>query len=170
MKKLTIFAVLVVLMLVGFAGPASAAGFTDVNPNHQFKEEIDFLVERKIITGYEGNLFKPQNSVTRGDAALMIARATGLDLTKRKTEFKDVHSSMTASGAIQSAYEKGIITGYSDGKFRPEQTVTRGQMAMFLARAFKLTNEHYDEFTDVPISSSAYSSIRRILAEGITRG
>lgn len=108
--------------------------------------------------------------VTRGDATLMIARALDLDSTPRNTEFPDVPQSKTASGAIQSAADLGIIQGYTNRKFKPDEPVNRGEMAIFIARAFKLNDDEVISFSDVPISSSSYSSIRKISAFGVTEG
>ena len=71
----------------------------------------------------------------------MIGKALDLDGTKRKTIFDDVASTSTASGYIASAVNEDIITGFPDGSFRPGDTVTRGQMAILLSRAFDLTEE-----------------------------
>lgn len=170
MKKFYILLFSFVLILVGNVGQANAAGFTDVKPGDSFYEEIMYLYEDDIISGYTDGRFGPTDTVTRGAAALMIARALDLDTTPRDTEFPDVKSDYFASGAIQSAASAGILSGYHDGKFMPKKTVTRGEMAIFIAKAFKLTDEEVISFTDVPISKSSYSSIRKILADGVTVG
>ena len=168
MKKFYILLFSFILILVSNTEQANAeAGFTDVS---SFKEEIKYLAEKNIISGYGDGSFRPEKTVTRGDAALMIARALDLDTTLRNTEFPDVPLGKTASGAIQSAADQGIIKGYTDGTFKPDALVNRGEMAIFIARAFKLTDEEVISFSDVSISSSSYSSIRNILAFGVTEG
>lgn len=167
MKKFTILLFSFVLLLLGNSGQADAAGFTDVS---NFKDQIEYLSDKGVINGYGDGTFGPLNKVTRGDAALMIARALNLDTTPRDTKFPDVKKDKAASGAIQSAADRGIIQGYTDGKFGLNDYVKRGEMAIFIARAFKLTDEEVTSFSDVSISSPFYSSIRKILAFGVTEG
>ncbi|MBT2643632.1 S-layer homology domain-containing protein [Bacillus sp. ISL-41] len=159
------------------AGNSSAAisvtvtnSFTDVLQNQRFQEEIKFLSDKNIITGFPDGTFRPSDTVTRAQAAIMIGRALGLEGTQRETTFKDVHQSQVASGFIASAVEKGIIAGFPDNSYRPNEPVTRGQMAIFIARAFDLKEESESSFSDVPASSAAYVYIKRILAESITTG
>jgi len=159
------------------AGNTSAAlevivtnSFTDVLQNQRFNEEIKFLSDKHIITGFPDGTFRPSDTVTRAQAAIMIGRALGLEGTQRETTFKDVHQSQVASGFIASAVEKGIIAGFPDNSYRPNDPVTRGQMAIFIARAFDLKEESESSFSDVPASSAAYVYIKRILAESITTG
>lgn len=64
----------------------------------------------------------------------------------------------------------GIINGYSDGTFRPKELVTRGQMAAFIVRAFKLQNEKTIHFKDVSSQSAAYPYVRKLVFSGITKG
>ena len=114
--------------------------------------------------------FRPSQTVTRAQAAIMIGKALDLDGTKRKTIFDDVESTSTASGYIASAVNEDIITGFTDGSFRPGDTVTRGQMAILLSRAFELTEEADYVFNDIPEDSKAYIHVKRIIAEGIAEG
>jgi hypothetical protein len=166
-KNFTILLFSLTLLLVANDGQAKAAGFNDVT---NFKDQIEYLSDKGIINGYGDGTFGPLNEVTRGDAALMIARALSLDTTPRDTKFPDVKKDKAASGAIQSAADRGIIQGYTDGTFGLNDSVKRGEMAIFIARAFELTDEEVISFTDVAISSPFYSSIRKILAFGVTEG
>jgi hypothetical protein len=144
--------------------------FSDLNNNHRFYNEINYLLAREVITGFQDGSFRPSDKVTRAQAAIMIGRALGLDGTKRTTGFKDVGTSSAASGYIASAVERGIITGFKDNTYHPNAPVTRGQMAIFIARAYDLKNEAQVSFSDVPKGSASYVYIQRILAEGITTG
>ena len=81
-----------------------------------------------------------------------------------------VSANQKASGYIASAVEAGIIQGFLDKTYRPDETVTRGQMAIFLSRAFQLTEEADVPFRDVSSSMKSYVHIKRIVAENITSG
>lgn len=169
MKKLIAFIAAAVLFVTGSVSSAKAEGFTDVTATYKFYEHINYLASQGIIKGKDGR-FAPEDVVTRAEAAVMIARALKLPTGNRATIFSDVSSSSFASGAIQSANDEGIIKGYTDGSFKPDVTVTRGEMAIFLTRAFKLTEEEPMTFTDVPVSSAGYAYIPKIIAAGITQG
>jgi beta-lactamase superfamily II metal-dependent hydrolase len=157
-------------VFTGFSTSTQAQGFTDLNSNHRFYQEINYLTDRSIITGFPDNTFRPDVTVTRAQAAIMIGRALGLDEEPRDTKFKDVNAGVTASGYIDAAVQMGIISGFPDNTFRPDNPVTRGQMAIFLARAFDLDVESESDFSDVTPNMSAYVYIKRIIADGITAG
>ncbi|MGM0842310.1 MAG: S-layer homology domain-containing protein [Bacillota bacterium] len=161
-----------VMMVVGLITPypASAKSFSDVPATHTFFDEITYLSDQEIINGFNDGTFAPDKPVTRAAAAAMIGRAIGLDGEQRATSFQDVGLSNFASGYIQSAVEASIISGYTDGTYKPGKVVTRGEMAIFLARAFHLTVKAETSFNDVSPSMAASDSILKILAEGITGG
>lgn len=100
----------------------------------------------------------------------MIGRALGLDGKQRNTKFKDVNTNVTGSGYIASAVEKGIITGFPDGSYRPNEPVNRGQMAIFLDRAYTLTTGQTNSFRDVSSNMKAYQAILTVSATGIASG
>ncbi|WP_052343677.1 S-layer homology domain-containing protein [Bacillus massiliigorillae] len=170
------------LIVTDFAGNQTVVNFTikkkesivisfpDVSEQYTFYKEINFLVSRSVISGYADGTFKPGKSVTRAEAAIMIGRALGLDGTKRNTSFSDVGAASVASGYIQSAVEAGIINGFPDGTYRPNESVTRGQLAIFLSRAFNLTDTAPVNFSDVSKNSVAYEYIGRLVAANITMG
>ncbi|CAM3777104.1 hypothetical protein GCM10009865_50660 [Aeromicrobium ponti] len=151
-------------------GKEAVSSFPDLSSSHRFYHEISYLLGREIITGFPDGTFRSNQTVTRAQAAIMIGKALKFDGTPRNTIFKDVGASSKASGYIAAATEEGIITGYPDGTFRPDAPVTRGQMAIFLAKAFKLTEEASVTFNDVSTGSKSYDSIKKILADRITTG
>ncbi|HYK72417.1 MAG TPA: S-layer homology domain-containing protein [Pseudoneobacillus sp.] len=168
-KWISIFCIL--FLFFGFVPISEAtSSFNDVKNTHRFINEITFLTNKNIITGFPDDSFRPSQSVTRAQAAIMIGRAVGLNGTQRETTFKDVGSSVIASGYIDSAVSRGIIQGFPDHTYRPNDPVTRGQMAIFLSRAYGLQEETNVSFSDITPSMAAYTHVKRILAEGITNG
>lgn len=135
-----------------------------------FADELVFLNNNGIIFGFEGNLIKPRQYITRGEAIVMLGRAIGLDGTKRETVFSDVHPDTFASGYIQSAYDKGILKGYPDKTFRASQYVTRGEMAILLAKAYELMPSSTFYFSDVQSHVTGYQSINSLALANITLG
>ncbi|MGM0841727.1 MAG: S-layer homology domain-containing protein [Bacillota bacterium] len=169
--KCILTSVLILLLLTNVNKEVAYAGsLTDINTGQSFYSEINYLIDKEVISGYNDGTFRPTEEVTRAAAAAMIGRAIGLDGTQQKSSFKDVAESSFASGYIENAVEEEIIKGFTDGTFRPNQKVTRGQMAIFIARAFDLKERQEVVFSDVSSSMAAYDSIQLILADGITQG
>lgn len=137
MKKF-VRGMLLTVLIFPFAakGSEAAASFIDVDTSHRTYKEVTYLAEGNIVNGADG-YFMPSKEVTRAEAAAMLGRALNLNGTKRTTSFKDVDSASFASGYIQSAVDKNIISGYQDGTFRPDQPVKRGEMAILINRAFQ---------------------------------
>lgn len=137
MKKivLTILLSLILLPLTEVQSNA-ATTFDDVGTTYRAAKEIYFLAEGKIVYGDLSGNFAIDKVVTRAEAAAMIGRALSLDGTKRNTQFTDVGNQNSASGYIQSAVDKNIISGYKDGTFKPDANVTRGEMATLVSKAF----------------------------------
>lgn len=172
-RKWLLFISVTVLLLVSSLTlqlkEGKAANLPDIPA--QYKEEIDFLVGKGIITGYPNGTFGPDNIVTREVAATMVGRALGLDEKKRPSKFKDVDKDSFGSGYIASAVEKGIITGYTDGTFRPKEPMTRGGMAYLLKRAFELEGNNNTVFSDILSSNSElYAAVDALAANGIANG
>jgi len=74
--------------------------------------------------------------------AAFLARALELDVSSPPAtpSFPDVSPDHTFYAYIEAIYKEGITKGYSDGEYKPNEFVSRGQMAAFLARALKLVN------------------------------
>ena len=155
MKRLLTMAAVIGLSFVLATQPAAAASFSDVPNTNRFHDEIQFLVGKQIIRGYSNGEFQPKKDVTRGEAAIMIGRMLNLDGTKKKTKFKDVSKSNQASGYIAAAAEGKIIDGYSDGTFRPNNKISRGDMAMIIERSFGIRGGYYTSYKDVEYQKAA---------------
>lgn len=131
---------------------------------------IVYLTSKSIVSGYDNSTIRPNELVTRAQAISMIGRALELDGTKRQTVFSDVASSSFASGYIDAAYKGKIINGFSDGTIRPNQPVTRAEMAIMLANAFSLVEQGNLSFSDVTSNVSGHEAIRKIATAKITQG
>ncbi|MED0665976.1 N-acetylmuramoyl-L-alanine amidase [Bacillus badius] len=163
MKKrafLVLLSFLLAIPLFGVNNTAKAAtNFADVGSTHRAAEEIYYLTEGNIAKGVSPSSFGPNKKVSRGEAATFIGRTLQLNGTKRQTSFKDVGAGMVASGYIQSAAEKRILSGYADGTYRPYKEVTRGEMAIMISRAFGFS---FDNTT----SGAAKALVSRGIAQG----
>lgn len=154
---------------------ANIKQFNDVPPSKHFAEAVYDLAERNIIGGYPDGTFKPGNSITRGQAAAIIAKLIKLDTEDVEDPgFKDVTKENGYYKAIAAMAEKGIISGYGDGRFGPNDPIKRGQMASILVKAFDLPRYGFydikNPFKDVVEYESHGSSILIIFRLGITTG
>ncbi|MGE7691969.1 S-layer homology domain-containing protein [Lysinibacillus sp. NPDC097214] len=108
--------------------------FTDIE-KHWAKEFILKAAEAGIMNGYPDGTFKPEQSVTRAQAASMLVRSLGLT-TKEKAPFTDIVSyDVGTQSEIAAAYAYGLIKG-TNGTFNPGLPVTRAQLAVMINRAY----------------------------------
>ncbi|WP_150271391.1 choice-of-anchor I family protein [Paenibacillus tepidiphilus] len=96
---------------------------------------ITTLAARGIISGVGADQFAPKGTLSRGDAALLLARLAGADLSAGPAAaFQDVHSADYYSQAVAWAADNGIVNGTGGGMFAPRAQVTREQLAVMLLR------------------------------------
>jgi hypothetical protein len=142
----------------------------DVNSSDWFSREMTYLFDKSILKGSADNALRPSANISRAEAMTMIGRAIGLDETKRMTRFKDVSGESFAAGYIQSAFEKGIIKGFPNGTFRPDQPVTRAEMAILVSKAYNLTGDTSEKIVDISNQVTGYAQIKALYNVGITKG
>lgn len=170
----TITASVVASALVTVAPNAHAAAinFKDVQSNDFFYEAINSLHARNIITGYEDGTFRPNETVTRAQAAKIIALALNLDTTNTKDPgFKDVRKNNWAYKYIAALANKGIIVG-SDGEYKPNNPITRAQMAKVISLAYNFHAEDSQQisFTDVSQDDWFKNDVGALVGNQITSG
>lgn len=127
------------IIVTAFGIPIDTTGgphFVDVPEDHAFYEWIESAYNADIITGYSDDTFRPYNNLTRAQLTKIICRVIGISpLDPPMPSFSDVTRDHPFYGYIEAAYCAGIITGYSDGTFRPYNNVTRGQTSVITYRA-----------------------------------
>lgn len=143
--------------------------YADVKSGHWAYDSISSLNEKKLISGYPDGKFMPDSTITRAEAASIMARALDLKKTKNPT-FTDVPSSHFAFDAIAAVAEHGIITGREKNKFSPEGKLTRAEMASILTRAYHLSGSGTLPFKDVPSTHWAYDAIQVLYANKLAGG
>lgn len=170
MSRKGFFVILTMLLVLGLfpQNQASANTFSDVPASHAYYQEIMYLLDNGVIDS--SSKYGVNDKVTREEVAVMVSKAVGLDGTPTATKFPDVPATLKSSGYINSAVQAGIINGYTDGTFKPNAPVTRGHMAAFIARGFKLSEEANVTFKDVPKGSTSYESVRKLAYKNITTG
>jgi hypothetical protein len=170
---------LFILCLVIFSpqayGNSDTLRFTDVPKEKPYASAVKQLAERNIISGYKDGTFKPAAFITRGQAAAIITKLLNLDTKNIKNQgFKDVSPNLWNYQAISAVTEKGIFRGYGDGRFGPNDIMTRAQMASILLKAFEFNyythNYQATPFKDIELLNSHKDSILTLYKLGITSG
>ncbi len=102
--------------------------FPDVTKTEKYYDAVQILNKLDIIKGYEDGTFGPMKNVTRAEFATMIIRFLGMseavDNSKENLPFPDIEGVDWAIGNIRAAKNLGIINGYEDGTFRPNNNVS----------------------------------------------
>ena len=111
--------------------------FTDVSADSPYAGAIRWAAERGIAAGKTAATFDPSGACTRGQAVTFLWRAAGKPGVSSGAVFSDVAADAYCAQAVRWAASLGIVTGYADGGFRPNATVTREQMAAILFRFAK---------------------------------
>ena len=122
---------------------AGAVKYSDVESAYAYSAEVQFLSDLEIITGYPDGTFQPEGTITRAEAAAVIFRMlagkqSASENYQGGTVFSDVPADHWASGYVNFATEMGIINGYPDGTFLPDQEISYGEYVTMLARALGL--------------------------------
>lgn len=119
--------------------PVTDVIFDDVTEADWFYEDVMRAAELGLISGTEDGKFNPQSQITRGDFAVLAARLKGADLSAyRESGFDDVPDDAYYAAAVAYVYENGYMGGFVDGSFRPQEGVTRAEMATVLCRLTEL--------------------------------
>lgn len=137
--------------------PALSLGqYHDVPKGFWASDEIKTLTVQGILTGNGSGIFKPNDNVSRAEAATIIARALKLAPVK-SSAFKDVPASHWAAGNINAVLKEGIVNGRSPGYYAPNEKITRAEISKLLTNAFTLK---------ASTASSSFKDIKGHWAEG----
>jgi len=138
MKNLNkVLAMLVVFMMV--VSTVAFASFTDVADTSSYATAIDVDVDLGIIKGYEDNTFRPEGEITRAEFAAIVVRLLGQEAQSAgaaaSTQFADVPADHWAAGYVNIAVQAGVINGYGNGNFGPDDLVEYQDALTMMVRA-----------------------------------
>ncbi|MGC5774593.1 S-layer homology domain-containing protein [Paenibacillus pabuli] len=126
-----------------------AVQLSDTN-THWAATTVNTFVKLGVVTGYADGSFHPNASITRAEFATLIAKVFDLSSTQGSA-MSDV-SGHWAEASIRSLQGKGVLSGYPDGTFKPNQEIKRSEMIAIISRIMDLTNVITEEtpvFTDL---------------------
>ncbi|GAK07130.1 S-layer homology domain-containing protein [Geomicrobium sp. JCM 19038] len=142
MKRLLGFA-LAVTLCICIHIEAKASYYPDVPLEHDYAEAINLLSERGVVGGYHDGTFRPDEAVTRGQAAVFLANALELNLYHLEINpFVDLPDDHPFAPHATALYTNGIMVGHhSRTTLRPAEQLTNAQLASLLVRSFRLDEE-----------------------------
>ncbi len=130
--------------------PVVELPFTDVSESSWYYEAVKFMYEQGLMAGTGETTFSPNTATTRGMIAAILYRLEGNPETDASMSFTDIDPGEYYSEAIAWAAEQGIVAGYSETLFGPDDPVTREQLVSMLYRyaGSPKTTENLEAFTD----------------------
>lgn len=149
-------------------GADSAGRFADTESSAWYSKAVNVMADKGILRGYEGNVFKPNQAISRAEYIAMAVKVVNAGEGSLKAiEFKDLKSNHWAYEVIKTALSNGYVKGYQDGSFRPDAKITRAE-AVTMMNAFTKRPateeqlkylEKMNKFSDVPEGHWAYWQI-----------
>lgn len=151
--------------------------FTDVFENAWYYDAVNYVYEEGLITGTSDVTFEPNSPMTRGMLVTVLYRKEGRPEVPATTKFSDVESNKYYAKPITWASEKNIVSGYKDGTFGPNDSITREQIAKVLFRyaeykGYDVTaSQSLSNYKDASkVSSYAVKYMEWATAEGLIKG
>jgi hypothetical protein len=160
------------------AAPSTSVQLRDVSENSTHGAAVSCMARYGIVGGHADGTFRPQNLLSRGQMASLLARfvetAQGSSAARPQgVPFRDVAGSVHESN-IAAIYGMGIAAGRSAEEFQPQGALSRAQMATFLHRTLEALGVELDSgrtsFRDVPRGSVHEPAISELAAAGIVQG
>ena len=154
-------------------GLGQAGTFSDVTTTHWAYLYVESIADAGLTGGYPDGTYRPENRVTRAEMAVFLLNALGITPGPLPVEssFNDIPGHW-AETFIEELKDQGITGGYPDGTYRPENRVTRAEMAVFLLKGMGVTPPPIDgshPFSDIE-GHWAEIFIEELEDQGITGG
>lgn len=108
--------------------------FTDLNVNAWYHDGVHFCIDEGLMEGYGNGLFGPNDTLSRAQLCQIIYNMEGQPATSGSSVFTDVADGAWYADAVTWAASQGIVGGYGNGLFGPEDNITREQLAAILYR------------------------------------
>ncbi|MFD0590481.1 S-layer homology domain-containing protein [Paenibacillus sp. GCM10027627] len=164
-----------------YGAVSRSAVFSDMK-GHWAEEPVGRMASRLVLEGGANGSFSPNKAISRAQFAAIIVRALGLKLESGSAGFSDVDKSAWYADVVYTASKSGLITGYEDGSFRPEASITREQAMVIVAKAMdrlsintEMTPEEIDSIVKpyrdgASVSKWAKTAVAANLKAGMVNG
>ncbi|MDU2294104.1 MAG: S-layer homology domain-containing protein, partial [Peptococcus niger] len=162
----------------GHRGGSSGGGSVipskpDPKPEKPSEGDLNKDDHYQYLVGYPDGTFAPNRGMTRAEVATMFTRLLKDRPVKGKAykvALSDVHAGDWYADTVGYAVEKGIVSGYPDGSFKPNQAITRAEFASIASRFAELTESKDLSFSDLDASHWGYKAIRLAASNGWISG
>jgi len=114
--------------------------FDDVQ-NHWARESIELLASKRVVFGKTKEHFAPQDSITRAEFATLLVRSLGLKASRVSVQFSDIGPNDWFYNDVLIAAQYALVSGFGNSEFKPNDTITREQMAVMVANALELKGD-----------------------------
>ncbi|ACV64678.1 S-layer domain protein [Desulfofarcimen acetoxidans DSM 771] len=163
-----------VCLIFGLAGAALAADLTDIT-NHWANNQIKSWVEQGLASGYPDGTFKPDKEISRAEFVVLVNKAFNINSSNETNVFNDVKANDWFSKDVAAARAAAYIAGYEDNTFKPDQKISRQEVAAIVTRLLKLDTAgdltELDKFTDSKsIPSWSQAGLNAVVKKGIIKG
>lgn len=168
----------VIVLSVALCGFFSSIGLAFANPSdiqgHWAEKQIVDWVERGFVKGYPNGAFNPDDSITRAEFITLVNNSFGF-YKKAQVTFSDVSPTDWFYGEVARAGAAGYIKGYGDGTLRPDNAVSRQELAVVIFHLLDITatsdNNALSTFKDTKkISSWAKPGVSTVAGKNLMRG
>ncbi|MEA3493670.1 MAG: S-layer homology domain-containing protein [Candidatus Margulisiibacteriota bacterium] len=148
--------------------------FDDVPEGYWAQAPIENTGTVGLVEGYPDGTFKPERALTRAELATLLVRAKGLKLPNRSARkvFKDVKPTFWAAKYIEVAKREGLVKGYPDKTFRPNNKINKAEGIAVLVRFdnLKVASEVFEKpYWDVPANYWASKYIQAAKGAGMLK-
>ena len=144
----------------GLSTQAAPRSFSDISGDDQYYMPVTYCAQKGYVNGYPDGTFKPEGQITRAEICGILARFLSLKEVGKHTLPADVPAGHWASGSIAAIISNGIMSGYEDKSFKPENKLTRAELAVIIVNAKHPSQPgHVIEFGDVPKTHWAYNYV-----------
>lgn len=174
---LLLAAICAALVLPAAAEPDPCAAFTDLNMDTWYHEGIHFAVTNGLMKGVASDRFAPDTSTSRAMLVTILYRFDGAPPVSGGNGFSDVKAGSWYEKAVQWAAREGIVGGYGDGRFGPNDDITREQAVTILCRYLRCRGVEPGEEGDISgysdaasVHSWARAGLCWALGAGVLRG
>ena len=163
------------MFILGAVTKVSAEEFTDI-ANHKYRSSIEFLSNRGVVQGYGNGTFWPDNTVTRAELLKIVLESSTDDLDGRLNCFSDVDPESRPAKYACYAKLKGILNGYADNTFKPNQTITVSESLKVTLNTFHKAGgdpgagKWYDPYFDFVHNNNIFSKYALRADVPMTRG
>ncbi|MDX9970442.1 MAG: S-layer homology domain-containing protein [Candidatus Gracilibacteria bacterium] len=140
MKKLLLLPVLMLIFSINTVN----ASFTDVSTENEFSTYINWLQDQGVVQGYEDGTFGVYKDINRAEFLKMLYETIGgIDTSKfpKQSPFPDVSENIWYYKYVTQAYIDGVVQGYTDGTFKPENNITLAEALKIVEEAFFTEDE-----------------------------